>query len=166
MAAGVHYAVDGGGERESGVLLEGQGVEVGAQRHAAIAESDVADQAGTAGKGAGLEAGGHQPLGYELCGAQLGPAELGYRVERSTPAHDIGAVCVEPGVEPGWTGTRAEVGNDEVGDGEVGVRLQEGHRAPPARPTLGRCATARCVSGPRIEAALTCISQSCSPGQR
>ncbi len=98
-------------------------------------------------------------------GAVLGPAELRYRVERSAPAHDVGAVGGEPGVEPGRAAARTEVGHGEVGDGQVGVRLQQGHRAPPA-PTPGRPATARCVSGPRIEAALTCIFQWCSPGRR
>ncbi len=122
-------------------------------------------QTGSAGEGAGLETCRHQPLGDHLRGAVLGAAELGYGVERSAPAHDVGAVCGEPGVEPGRAAARTEIGHGEVGDGQVGVRLQKGHRAPPV-PTPGRPATARCVSGPRIEAALTCISQWCSPGRR
>src|SRR5690606_33981075 len=121
VAAGVHHAVDGGGEGETGVLAEGQRVEVGAQGYAPLAEPDVTDQTGAAGEGARLETGRHQPLGDHLRGAELGPTELRYRVERSAPAHDVGAVGVEPCVEPCGAGARTEVGHGEVGDDEVGV---------------------------------------------
>ena len=101
VAAGVHHAVDGGRERQAGVLLQRQGVEVGAQRDAAVAVADVADEAGAAGEGAGLETGRRQLPGDQLGGAVLGAAELGCGVDGPAPADDVVTVRGQPGVEPG-----------------------------------------------------------------
>jgi len=59
--------------------------------------------------------------------------ELGYGVQRPTSGDHVATVGLEPLVEPGRAGARAEVGDDVVvaTGGELGVRLEKGHRAPP-----------------------------------
>ena len=152
VAAGVHHAGDGGRVREAGVLLQRQGVEVGAQRDAAIAVADVADEAGAAGERAGFETGRHQLAGHERRGAVLGAAELGVRVQGATPGDDVVTVRGQPRVEPGRSTTGAEVGHRGTpGRDEIGVRVEQGHRFPPI--TAGT-------------AELSCIGQWCSPGRR
>ena len=127
VPAGVHHAVDGGGERQAGVLLERQRVQVGAQRDTTVAEADVADEAGAAGEGAGLEPGRHEPPRHELGGAVLGAAELGYGVQGTSPGDDVSAMGFEPGLQPCRAAARAEVSHGQL------RRSARGRCVPPAR---------------------------------
>jgi hypothetical protein len=153
VPAGVHDALDRGRERQAGVLLQRECVEVGPQGHAALAEADIADQPAAARQGARLETGRHQRGGDERGGAPLGATELRHRVQRSPPADELARVGSEPGVEPGRPATHAEIRRRGNGQ-DVVVLVQHGHRAPAA-------------AGPaEPDAILSCISPWCSPGRR
>jgi hypothetical protein len=96
VPAGVHHTVHGGGERKTGHLLEGQRIEIRAQRDAPLAEPDIADQPGAAGERARLEPRRQQMLLDQLGGVLLGAAELGEGVHRATQCHHVRGVCLDP----------------------------------------------------------------------
>ena len=132
VPARVHDVRHRRGERQPGGLVQREGVDVGAQRHAAPPMAHVTDQAGAVGEGARLEAcGGQQPADHRR-GAALGPAQLRRGVQLPTPGDDLGPVQRQPGVQPRRTAARAHVDNRGAGGRHSGrVLLQDRHRTPP-----------------------------------
>jgi hypothetical protein len=96
VAAGVRDALDGGAEREGGLLLHRQRVQVPPQRDQRTGGADVAEQPG-AGKRAGVQAGQPQPL-HHLAGCpHLLPAQLGVHVQVPPEVQQLAVVGGEAG---------------------------------------------------------------------
>jgi len=81
-----------GGERQSGLLLDRQGVHVGAQGYdlAGLAALQHPDHAGAAHALADLEAQGAQFLGHQGRRADLLVPQLGMFVDVAPPGHGLG----------------------------------------------------------------------------
>ena len=139
--------VDGRGEREAGVLVQRQGVEVGAQRDAALAEPDVADEAGAAGQGARLEPGRHQRAARRTpwCGARRGRAPVRRAASAARPT-TLARVRGEPRVEPGRPAAHAEIGRPRARARGRGARSSTVTGHPLLRGPAIRSRSSSCIS--------------------
>ena len=83
VAARVHLAGDGAGVGQAGVLVDGQGVHVGAQAEAAlaVAQLELPDHPGAAQAAMHGVAPFGQPFGHQIAGGEFFKAEFGMRVD-------------------------------------------------------------------------------------
>ena len=91
VAAGVHAAGDRAGIRQAGVLLDGQGVHVGAQAQAfrAIAQTQLRHQACLADATCDLIAPLLQLVGDQVGGLVFGEGQLGMPMDMAAPAGQL-----------------------------------------------------------------------------
>ena len=101
VAAGVGDAADGAGPGVGGAVVDGERVEVGAQRdHGPVAAADVDDQP-VARQHGGRQPGLVEALGEDGRGAVLGPRELGVGVQVAPQLDQLGCEQVDRGLH-GW----------------------------------------------------------------
>ena len=98
VAAGVGDAGSGAGPRVGRGVLDGQGVEVGAQRDDTVALADLGDQPGL-GQARDPPPGLGHPGGHDRGGPVLGPRQLGVRVQVAAQLDELGVVLLDDGVD-------------------------------------------------------------------